>query len=68
MNDVSWSSVRVTFLAGSAEHLLDGLDAGQPAGDQLVAHQPLVLGLALGIVGMDDGEQPGRRRLVGRGA
>ena len=34
--------------------------ARQPAGDQLVAHQPLVLGLAVGVVGVDDGEQPGR--------
>ncbi len=55
------------LLARAVEHPLDGVDGGQPAGDELVAHQPLVLGLPLGIIGVDDREQPGGggRRLGG---
>ena len=67
MNATHSASSNVTGVARRGppgEDSLYGVDRGQPAGDELVTHQALVLGLLFGVVGVHHGEQPlGHRRI-----
>ena len=58
-------SSSVTLRPDRPSTACDGLDPRQAAGDQLVAHQALVLGLALGMIRVHDGEQAGHRGVGG---